>query len=91
MLLKKWFLAFEKLLFYLRKMSEIIFEVCPDEIDGGFIATALGYDIFTQGETVEELRQRVNEAVRCHFFDFPQQERPRIIRLHFVHDEVLVA
>ncbi|MFZ4115395.1 MAG: type II toxin-antitoxin system HicB family antitoxin [Chthoniobacterales bacterium] len=72
-------------------MSEIIFEVHPDEIDGGFTAAALGYNIFTQGESLEELRLMVREAVQCHFFDMPITERPRVIRLHLVRDEVLAA
>ena len=38
-------------------MSEIIFEVREDEADGGYTATALGYGIHTQGETLEELRK----------------------------------
>jgi len=69
-------------------MSEIIFQVEADEIDGGFVATALGHSIVTQGETLEELRTMVREAVRCHFDD---QARPGLIRLHFVRDEVLSA
>ena len=40
-------------------MSEIIFEVREDEADGGYTATALGYGIHTQGETLEELRAMV--------------------------------
>ncbi len=43
-------------------MSEIIFEVREDEVDGGYIATALGYGIHTQGETLEELRAMVKDA-----------------------------
>jgi predicted RNase H-like HicB family nuclease len=66
--------------------SEIIFEVAEAE-EGGYCASALGYGINTQAETVEELRSRVREAVEC-FFDDPSQA-PRIIRLHFVRDEVL--
>ena len=69
-------------------MSEIIFQVEADEIDGGFVATALGHSIVTQGETLEELRTMVREAVRCHFDDMA---RPGLIRLHFVRDEVLSA
>ena len=48
-------------------MSEIIFEVHEDEVDGGYIATALGYGIHTQGDTVEELRAMVKDAVKCYF------------------------
>ena len=50
-------------------MSEIIFEVREDEADGGYTATALGYGIHTQGETLEELRAMVKDAVRCYFDD----------------------
>ena len=68
-------------------MSEIIFEVREDEVDGGFNAAALGYGIHTQGDTLEELRTMVRDAVDCYFDD--AQEAPRMIRLHFVRDEVL--
>jgi predicted RNase H-like HicB family nuclease len=69
-------------------MSEIIFEVHEDEADGGYTAAALGYGIHTQGDTLEELRAMVKEAVNCYFDETMQA--PRIIRLHFVRDEVLV-
>ncbi len=68
-------------------ISEIIFEVSEDETDGGYSASALGYGIHTDGETVEELRRNVKEAVDC-YFDASMQ-RPALIRLHFVRDEVL--
>ena len=70
-------------------MSEIIFEVSEDEVDGGFSASALGYSIHTQGDSVEEIRRNVKEAVDCFFDD--AMTRPKLIRLHFVRDEVLVA
>ena len=44
-------------------MSEIIFEVKDDEVDGGYIASALGYGIHTRAETLDELRSMVREAV----------------------------
>jgi predicted RNase H-like HicB family nuclease len=69
-------------------MSEIIFEVQEDEIDGGYVASALGYGIHTQGETLEELRSMVKDAVHCYFDE--TMPAPKIIRLHFVLDEVLV-
>jgi predicted RNase H-like HicB family nuclease len=68
-------------------MSEIIFEVSEDETDGGYSASALGYGIHTEAETVEELRWNVREAVECYFDE--TMERPGLIRLHFVRDEVL--
>ena len=66
--------------------SEVIFEVF-DSPEGGYEARALGYSIFTEAETLEQLRKNVLEAVRCHFFDASQV--PSIVRLHFVRDEVL--
>lgn len=70
-------------------MSEIIFDVRQDEADGGFTASALGYGIHTQAETREELRAMVREAVECYFEN--AQDTPKLIRLHFVHDEVIAA
>ena len=69
--------------------TEIIFEVSEDEIDGGYTASALGYGIHTEGDSLEEIRRNVKEAVDCYFDD--TMIRPKLIRLHFVRDEVLVA
>ena len=68
---------------------EIIFEVREDEIDGGYVASALGYGIHTQGDTLEELRAMVKDAVQCYFDD--EASKPKIIRLHIVRDEVLAT
>jgi predicted RNase H-like HicB family nuclease len=70
-------------------MSEIIFEVHEDEADGGFTASAPGYGIHTQAETREALRAMVREAVECYFEN--AADAPKLIRLHFVHDEVIAA
>ena len=69
------------------KASEVIFAV-EESPEGGFEARALGYSIFTQAETMEELRQMVRDAVRCHFED---DAIPSVIRLHIVKDEVFTA
>jgi predicted RNase H-like HicB family nuclease len=68
-------------------MMEIIFDVREDEVDGGYTASALGVGIHTQGETLEELRANVKEAVACYFDE--TMVAPKVIRLHFVRDEVL--
>lgn len=68
-------------------MSEIVFLV-EDAPDGGFTARALGASIFTEADTLEALREAVRDAVACHFED---DDRPRLIRLHFVRDEVITA
>ena len=72
-----------------QELIEIIFEVTEDEVDGGYSANALGYGIHTQGDSVAEIRSNVKEAVDCYFDD--TMARPKLIRLHFVRDEVVVA
>ena len=67
-------------------MSEVIF-VINESIDGGYEAEALGLSIFTEGENWTELKENIIEAVSCHFDDNVK----RIIRMHFVKDEVLSA
>lgn len=71
--------------------SEIIFEVREDEADGGYTAAALGHDIFTEGDTIDDLRANVRDAVKCHFGDGQAGGAPVVIRLHFVRDEVFAA
>ena len=65
--------------------SEIIFAV-EESPEGGYEAKALGYPIFTQADDLEELKAMLQDAVRCHF---DEGARPRLIRLHFVRDEVI--
>jgi len=67
--------------------TEIIFSV-QESPEGGYEARALGHPIFTQAETMEELRDTVRDAVRCHF---DSGSVPAVIRLHFVKDEVITA
>ncbi len=65
---------------------ELIFEI-RDAEEGGFCARALGHAIFTEGETREELRANVLEAVALHFED--AAERPRLVQMHCVKDELI--
>jgi len=67
--------------------TEIIFEV-EESPGGGFEARALGHAIFTEADTLDELREMVRDAVRCHF---DPGTAPRLIRLHLVKDEVIPA
>ena len=65
--------------------EEIIFLV-EESPEGGYEAGALGHSIFTEADTFEEVRHAVVDAVGCHF---EEAERPRLIRLHLVKDEVI--
>jgi predicted RNase H-like HicB family nuclease len=70
-------------------MSEIIFQVFEDELDGGFSASALGFSIHTQADSIVELKENIKDAIACHFDE--TQNRPRLVRLHFVRDEVFAV
>jgi hypothetical protein len=68
-------------------MQELIFLV-EEAPEGGYTARGLGVSIFAEADTVEELHAEVRDAVRCHF---DETKAPKIIRLHFVRDEVISA
>ena len=65
-------------------ISELVFEV-TQEADGGYSAECLTENIFTQGDTWEELRANTREATEGHFYDGP---KPQYLHLHLVRDEV---
>lgn len=67
-------------------MKEIVFLINEAE-EGGYTARALGVSIFTEGETMEELKSNIQEVLECHF-DNPA-DKPKVAHLHFVRDEVL--
>lgn len=66
-------------------MHEIIFEV-TEAAEGGYDARALGHSVFTQGDDWNDLKEMVRDAVLCHFDGW---EAPKVIRLHFVREEVI--
>jgi len=65
---------------------ELIFEI-RDAEEGGYNARALGHSIFTQGNTWDELRSNVIDAVALHFED--AESRPRLVQMHYVKDELI--
>ena len=68
-------------------MDEIIF-VVTEAPEGGFTARALGEAIFTEADDLVSLRDQVRDAVRCHF---DEGRAPKVVRLHFVHDDVIAV
>ena len=66
-------------------MKEIIF-VVEEAPEGGYSARALGFSIFTEADTLEELHSQIRDAVLCHF---EEGQEPKVIRLHFVREEVI--
>ena len=51
----------------MRDVDELIFEV-TQEADGGYVAECFTENIFTQGDSWEEPRANVKEAVTGFFF-----------------------
>jgi hypothetical protein len=69
-------------------MTEIHF-IVEDAPEGGYLARALGADIFTEADDLPSLYAQIRDALRCHFDC--DQERPRVIRLHITREEVIAA
>ena len=67
--------------------EEIVFSV-QESPDGGYEAKALSAPIFTEADNLEELRSAVRDATECHF---EKGKCPKLIRLHFVRDEVIAV
>jgi hypothetical protein len=67
-------------------MNELIF-IVEESAEGGFEARALGHSIFTEGETFEELKANIKEAIHCHFED----NMPKMVRLHYIKEEIFAA
>jgi len=69
------------------KAKEIIFLV-EESPEGGYEARALGYSIFTDGETLGEIKKNIRDAVHCHF---DEEDMPTLVRIHFVKDELITV
>ena len=68
-------------------MNEITFLV-EDAPEGGYTAKAISVSIYTEADTIIELHQQLRDAVLCHF---GETQKPKMIHLHFVRDEVIAA
>ena len=68
-------------------MKEIIF-IVEEAPEGGYIARALGASIVTEADDRESLSEMVRDAVKCHFDD---GEAPKVIRLHFIREEIIAV
>ncbi len=67
--------------------TEIIFNV-TESSEVGYGARAIGHSIFTECESYAELGEVLRDSVKCHF---EEQDMPKLIRIHFVKDEVLAV
>jgi hypothetical protein len=67
-------------------MEELIF-IVEESPERGYTAKGLGVSIFTQGDTMDELKTAIVDAIHCYFDD----EKKKIIRLHIVKEELIAA
>ena len=58
-------------------MNEIMFLI-EEALEGGYTAKAIGKGIFTEGDSLEEIKRNIEEAVECHF---EEDRKPKLIRL----------
>ena len=63
--------------------NEIIFYI-EESFEGGYEAKALGHPIFTEGDSIDELKKNIRDAISCHF---EKDVAPQIVKMHFVHEE----
>lgn len=68
-------------------MTEILF-VVEEAPEGGYTARSVLASIVTEADDFAQLREAVRDAVRCHF---DEADRPKMIRLHLVRDEIIAA
>ena len=68
-------------------MNEVFFLI-EEALEGGYTARAIGEGIFTEADTIAELKGNIREAVQCHF---DEPNIPKVIRLHFVKEEIITV
>lgn len=68
-------------------MPEIVF-IVEEAPEGGYTARALGYSIYTEADTWDELKAAVQDALACHF---EEDQKPRVVRLHYLREEVMAV
>jgi hypothetical protein len=57
-----------------------------EDIVSGYNARTINHGIFTQGDTIDELKDNIKDAINCHF---DTGKSPQIVRLHFVRQELM--
>jgi hypothetical protein len=67
--------------------TELIFLV-EESDEGGYTASALGESIYTEADDLDSLKEQIRDAVNCHF---DPVKSPKMVRLHFVHEEVIAV
>ena len=67
-------------------LKEVVFMV-EENPEGGYAAKALGYPIFTEGDTISQLKENIKNAIKCHFDR--EEDIPKIIHIRIVKEETI--
>ena len=67
--------------------NEIIF-IIEESQEMGYEARALDFSIYTEADTIQELKTMIKDAVQCHF---EEKDMPKIVRLHYIKEEIMAA
>ena len=59
-----------------------------DNPEGGYTARALDDSIFTEADDLNSLKEMIRDAVNCYF---TREQKPKVIRLHILRDEVIAS
>lgn len=68
-------------------MAEIVF-IIEEAPEGGYTARALGFSIYTEADTWDELKPAIQDALSCHI---DEGDRPQLVRLHFLRQEIFTV
>ena len=72
-----------------RDETRVVIEISKDEATGRYTASALAGGIRAQGDSLDEIRANVKEAVARYLDHTAPMARPKYICLRFLHDEVI--
>ena len=67
------------------EVTELIF-VVEEAPEGGYTARSLGPSIYSEADSLEDLKREIVDAVHCHF---EPEQVPKLVRLHVVREEIL--
>lgn len=56
-------------------------------LEGGYNAKAIGESIYTEADTMDQIKVNIKEAVECHF---EENKKPKLIRLHMIKEVIAV-
>ena len=65
------------------KKPRILQFFIQDAEEGGYTAQAVGFSIYTQGETLDEVVQNIKEATECYFGETEKNTNPVPIMVNF--------